>query len=349
MKLSKRASNGVWYVDFRGPGGRRLRASTGATGRPEAEAKAAKIVAAALRDTEVHPGAPRAAAETLGRALQVTYATVWSASRSKREMKYTVNRLTMEIGDLRLDGLDYATLRRFAEERRSAGDSPATINRKLSAISRACTEAYRMGWIGAVPKMPRLAEDNVKERYLSKDEEASLMKVIEARVAPAYPEWAYMAALVPLLLDTGMRLGEALGLTSDNVSGDLVVLRHGTTKSGRGRSVPLTKRARAAAKALIESPLHGTFGASRVSRRFQAACTAAGIEGVTLHTLRHTCASRLVQGGVDLFRVQRWLGHSTPMVTTRYAHLEADDLRGGVAALDGTAKKRKVAHRKRKG
>jgi len=49
-----------------------------------------------------------------------------------------------------------------------------------------------------------------------------------------------------------------------------------------------------------------------------------GIEGVTFHTLRNTYASRLVQGGVDLYTVSKRLGHGDVKTTARYAHLALD-------------------------
>jgi integrase len=52
------------------------------------------------------------------------------------------------------------------------------------------------------------------------------------------------------------------------------------------------------------------------------------------HTLRHTCASRLVQGGIDIRRVQMWLGHQTLQMTMRYAHLATHDLDKCVAVLE---------------
>ena len=44
------------------------------------------------------------------------------------------------------------------------------------------------------------------------------------------------------------------------------------------------------------------------------------------HVLRHTCASRLVRGGIDIRRVQIFLGHQTLQMTMRYAHLATHDL-----------------------
>lgn len=54
----------------------------------------------------------------------------------------------------------------------------------------------------------------------------------------------------------------------------------------------------------------------------------------SFHSLRHTYASRLVQAGVDLYRVQRLLGHSTPVMTARYSKLADDDLRRAVNAME---------------
>jgi integrase len=54
----------------------------------------------------------------------------------------------------------------------------------------------------------------------------------------------------------------------------------------------------------------------------------------SFHTLRHTFASRLVQAGVDLYRVQRLLGHSTPVMTARYSKLADDDLREAMQAME---------------
>lgn len=52
------------------------------------------------------------------------------------------------------------------------------------------------------------------------------------------------------------------------------------------------------------------------------------------HDLRHTCATRMVQAGVDLYKVQRLLGHKSPIMTQRYVHHCPESLRDGVEALD---------------
>jgi integrase len=64
-----------------------------------------------------------------------------------------------------------------------------------------------------------------------------------------------------------------------------------------------------------------------------------GIEDATFHTLRHTAAAWMVQDGVSLYEVQHVLGHSTPMMTQRYAHLQPGHLRRAVGALDKKLRK----------
>jgi integrase len=60
-----------------------------------------------------------------------------------------------------------------------------------------------------------------------------------------------------------------------------------------------------------------------------------GIPDASFHTLRHTAASWLVMEGVDLYAVGQILGHKTPRMTQRYAHLSPDYMAGAVGKLDG--------------
>ena len=69
-------------------------------------------------------------------------------------------------------------------------------------------------------------------------------------------------------------------------------------------------------------------------RSFRVALGKAKIENFHFHDLRHTFATRLVQAGVDLYKVQRLLGHKSPIMTQRYAHHYPESLRDGVEILD---------------
>ena len=76
---------------------------------------------------------------------------------------------------------------------------------------------------------------------------------------------------------------------------------------------------------------------SHLRRALRIALSRAGLQDVHFHDLRHTFATRLVQAGVDLYKVQRPLGHKSPMMTQRYAHHCEESLRDGVEILDRQA------------
>jgi len=69
----------------------------------------------------------------------------------------------------------------------------------------------------------------------------------------------------------------------------------------------------------------------------RSACRRVGLEGVTFHTLRHTCASWLVMEGVPLFEVSKLLRHASIQMTERYAHLAPDHLHDAVASIKFSA------------
>jgi len=340
MRLVKRS--GVFYVHFTGTHGERRRVSTG-----EAQESAAKLRALELMRSELMDSIPLderralSADATLDYALQRTLGERWAGQRQSKPVAYRVGLLCREVGHWRLREVNYERLNGYAQERLKGGDKPATVNRKLSAIRTALTEAAKRGELGTLPHFPHLREDNVRERYLTPAEEADLLALcgtLGADVAaPERPSWGYMGLLLPVLIDTGLRLSEALGLTADNLGGQALVLRHGATKSGRGRQVPATRRAWAAVQGLLAHPLHGRVDPNWAGRRFRTMTDRLGWEDVTLHTLRHTCASRLVQGGLDLYRVKDWLGHSSVTVTERYAHLAPGKLDAGVSVLERVA------------
>ena len=79
-----------------------------------------------------------------------------------------------------------------------------------------------------------------------------------------------------------------------------------------------------------ETPLDG----SNIRRALTTALKRAKIHDFHFHDLRHTFATRMVQAGIDLYKVQRLLGHKSPIMTQRYAHHYPESLRDAVEALD---------------
>ncbi len=162
-------------------------------------------------------------------------------------------------------------------------------------------------------------------------------------------EVAQLLALVPqplerLILQTtyacGLRASEVLGLRVADIDSSRMLLwvRHG--KGAKDRGVPLSPALLAALRAHWrrlrpttwlfpgQTPTgQRSLGAlQRVCRR---AVVAAGFtKKVSLHTLRHSYATHLLEAGVDLVTIQRLLGHRDLQTTARYVHVTAPRLAG---------------------
>lgn len=240
--------------------------------------------------------------------------------------KYNVTNFIGELHDL----LDFPGFSTFSQEMldqligklRKRGNSNATINRKMAALSKLLRKAYKMGDVHSLPEFKRQKEKAGRIRFLDRDEESLLFSEIRAHSEAYY-------RLCIFLVDTGARLSEGLNLRWGDIHKDRVTFW--VTKSGRSRSVPLTQRALAAIEG-SDRRYSGPF-AEIDQQRFRVAWhnakDAVGFaddKDVVPHVLRHTCASRLVQGGIDIRRVQMWLGHQTLTMTMRYAHLASHDL-----------------------
>jgi integrase len=344
VKLFKR--DGFFHVKFTDPGGKVRKLSTlvkVSEGEKAAERAASSRISAALTDGHAKErlGAPsvKGLAHNLAEALEHTYLTRWQGTKQDVQLKYVVRRLEREVGFWLLTEIDYKRLKDLRDGWIKDGLAPATVNRRMSALKVALKEHAREA--GTVrPEFPdTLPENNVRERYLTAQEEARVREFLAKQmrhediedVPTASQGWSYIESLFTLLLDTGVRLSEAL--TLQGTDGKSIHLKHGTTKSGKGRVVPLTPRASVAAQCMLTSDLHGNLNYDWIGHRWDVVRAACAIPDVNLHILRHTCASRLLAAGVDLYTVSKWLGHSSVKMTERYAHLQQGALEQAVAAL----------------
>jgi integrase len=212
---------------------------------------------------------------------------------------------------------------------RKRGNSNATINRKMAALSKLLRKAYKMGDVHSLPEFRRQKEKAGRIRFLDYKEEDALFAAIRSRSEDCY-------RLCVFLVDTGARIGEAMKLKWGDIYHDRVTFW--VTKSGKSRSVPLTSRAQRTIERIPKTA--GPFSDINY-QAFRAVWNAAKAEvglasdpDVVPHVLRHTCASRLVRGGIDIRRVQTWLGHQTLAMTMRYAHLASHDLDMCVPVLE---------------
>lgn len=225
------------------------------------------------------------------------------------------------------------------EELYEQGNTGATINRKLSALSVMLTIAEDEGWIERAPKLPRQKESEHRIRFFNAEEENEMLAVC------AKLGMDTLAEFIQFAIDTGFRRSEALNVSIRDCENGNAVLHAGETKSGRGRSVPLTTRCKEIVKRRKARGFDKVFddlNEYQLRRQWEVLRDNVRNPGdhFLVHTLRHTCASRLAIAGENATFIQTWMGHSTILVTQRYMHLASDTLVKGVSSLENYRKKR---------
>ncbi len=245
---------------------------------------------------------------------------------------------------------------------KGSGLSPSTVRQAYTVLRAILEMAVRDGDLAINPasKVARPRVPRHEAAYLSPaDVQAVLDEAVGSRYAP----------LFDLLVNTGMRRGEALALkwadvdfdaklirvrgTLARVGGELVVQDPKTTKSRRAihlsdhtAALFRTLRAREAADRLKAGSVWVSTGfvfttetgepcdPRNALRAFSAAAKRAGVTGAGLHTLRHTAASLMLSNGVPLKVVSDVLGHSSVAITGDvYGHVAPDVSADAMASL----------------
>lgn len=236
------------------------------------------------------------------------------------------------VNDISFERID-AVIQHFKKN----GASASTLNKINATISKALNLGVDKGWVNRKPKMEWIKTDNGRHRYIIPQEEELMVEVLEKR------ERFEARDFFMFLMDTGMRRGEAMNLRARDVhldKGRLDILK---TKNAVPRSVPMTNRVKAIVaarvndKKTLKNEKVFCLSENQIRTAWEDMRTDMELDDdkeFVLHCLRHSCASRLVQRGVQIQVVQQWLGHKTLAMTLRYAHLNLDNLMDAVSVLE---------------
>jgi integrase len=264
---------------------------------------------------------------TLSQLLAKAAPMLWNGSEHGLVCDRKIRTIIEEVGDPTLADLDTRYVDTVMAWLREGAKSPATVNRYLSALHAVLKWGAAKGrrYVPELPEFQWEVEDEGRTRSISPAEEAELIRHLKSFGRDD------VAAFVQVAIDTGCRRSELLNsskadLDSNEVTGHGWLRLWGDrTKTGRSRSVPLTDRA----KALLEAYLPWSFSEDALRRSWERAKAAMGLtldEHFVLHACRHTCATRLVERGVNLRIVQTYMGHRAIKTTLRYAHVNDDML-----------------------
>ena len=245
-----------------------------------------------------------------------------------------------------VEGLAKATrddVRAFQTERAEAGASPATLKRNLSVLKGFYRFAVKEGYCPLnptatmpLPKLPQALPD-----VLSIDEVNRLLD----RTLPTGPEGLRETAILEVLYGCGLRVSELVGLDLGNVAldeGFLLVRGKGDKErispiSGtaaraleawlaEGRPV-FAKRGRRPTPAVFLNARGTRLTRQTVFELVRDAGLSIGIENLHPHTLRHSFATHLLEGGADLRVIQEILGHADISTTQIYTHVDRSHIR----------------------
>jgi integrase len=247
--------------------------------------------------------------------------------------EHTVKRLLPIFGHLTLAGITTEMISDYRDERLKTV-KPATVYQELSLMRRMFNVARReWKWTKENPVADlsfSVGNKNARDRWLTLEEEKRLLD------CATNPSW--LRSLLVFALHTGMRRGEILNLLCKDVDFFRKLVTVVKSKNGEKRGIPMSQTLyntlKSMSKVVDISSRVFPISVRSLREAFDMTLKKAGLKDFHFHDLRHTFATRLIQNGVDLYKVKELLGHKTITMTMRYAHHYPESLRSSVEVLD---------------
>jgi site-specific recombinase XerD len=240
------------------------------------------------------------------------------------------------------DRVGHREVRLFAASLTRDGRSPATVARKLASVRSLYAFLLRTGRVAQNPA--DLVPAPKAGRKLPKVLTVAQIEEVLGAVPVRTPLEVRDQAMLELAYSSGLRSAEVVDLDLDSLDlpgGRVKVIGKGS----RHRLVPVGEPAEAAIRRYLEEgrpellsdPEQEALFLSRSGRRLSTSDVsrrlavrvrkAASAGGISPHTLRHSFATHLLEGGADLRSIQELLGHSSISTTQVYTHLDTARLR----------------------
>ena len=338
MAIRKRGNK--WFVDLYLPNGKRYRRTVGT--KKQAEEVGRKIEMEimegkwGLRNNDITFD------ELIPEYLEYSRASKAKSTYSNDRYRILANLLPY-FGGYSLRGITPQMIDKYKAKRVNEKVSNNTVNHELVCLSHMMKMAIRWEYAmhNPVSAVEKLRVPKRTPRFLNLDEVHRLLEAAKG---------SHIHPILVTALHTGMRKSELLHLRWSDVD-----FRQGTvtvqpkedwnTKNYNSRIVSLTpalhetlqEHRENTAESGIKSKYVFTYQGERIKRditdSLRTVVKKAGLENVTLHTLRHTFASQLVMAGVPLRYVQELMGHQCYETTLQYAHLSEEHVKKQVFRL----------------
>ncbi len=270
----------------------------------------------------------RAAAHFLKELAEVRLASTHTIAAYRRDISQFID----FCGDIPLAQVSRVQVQDWLVASHASGLAASTLARRLSAVSSLLDASVQSGQcrtnVAAGIRPPR--QPKRLPGTLPPEQTAALMQATD-RTSDVRD-----LALLAVLYGCGLRVSEVVGLNLDDVDLQALELRvFGKGRKERVVPVPqgaerllhnyLTERMQAAEseKAVFLNKYHTRLSVRSVQRMLKDRALETGTDvSVTPHRLRHSFATHLLAGGVDLRAIQELLGHASLATTERYTHLD---------------------------
>lgn len=246
-----------------------------------------------------------------------------------------------------VDDLDLEHLREWLWQATQQGLTKATIARKSAAIRSFTAWTHKSGITDTDPglrlKSPKAGRTLPK--VVSRDSLAMVFETLELKATDDNPQAVRDLVAIELLYASGARVSELVGLDLENIDYSRNIMRV-MGKGSKERMVPFGQPARDAldkwirvSRPLLANEKSGralllNSRGQRIGVRQVYSLVANLLEGTPTgaagpHSLRHSAATHLLDGGADLRAVQELLGHASLGTTQIYTHVSIERLRDG--------------------
>lgn len=251
---------------------------------------------------------------------------------------------------LTLEQLTRQTIQQWVIDGYGSGLAPATLARRLSAVRSMLDHAQQQGWVEKnvadgvkAPKLPKRLP-----RALPPEQTSMLLQDSESQNNERD------AMLVAMMYGCGLRVSEVVSLNMFNINWGAAEVRV-LGKGRKERIVPIPAQVLKMLHSWLEDSSQGgldeplfknrfgqRLGVRSVQRMLKKRALELGADvSVTPHQLRHSFATHLLVGGMDLRAVQELLGHSSLATTERYTHLDINVLTRDYDAAHPRARRKK--------
>lgn len=270
----------------------------------------------------------------LNEAITKFIDSVGAAGRSATTLvayRKDLEQLEAELGDIEVTKITTEMLSKFSAHLAAQGFTPKTISRKVNSVKSFCKYLHQTGVLLMDPSKPVAHPklENKAPRVLSVDELAALRKAVAKNLR--------VAALVELMLQTGLRIGEISRLKIEHLHmqsnpAQLVVAEQGNTPL---RVVELNNRAVEVINEFLPMRMPGAHdrgflfntknGGGMIVRNIRSAVDKpmqkAGIKNATVNDLRNTFIVGQLTKGVSVMKVGQVVGHKRAGSTEKFQEL----------------------------